>query len=142
MKTEGEFNAFLSKEFKKRRGIVPIKTADKYRSGLSDFIILCDKNTVGIESKFSTKQLGGAGSLITHPFSPVQLTFLHRIGSVGCGAYGLVGVKEEKVMYLVHYRDIPKTGWVSYDIMQASAERFIISPAGVAAMCTYLFGEQ
>lgn len=122
MKDENAFNAHLSKELKKleRPGAdftFYMKAADKFRSGVSDFIIWRRSLSIAIESKFT--KLIGNGLLLSHPFSGPQLTFLESIALSGNEAYGLVGIGEEKAMYLIPYKQIPREGnWQSSDFFK------------------------
>lgn len=141
MKTEGEFNAFISKELKKRKDLLAIKTADKYRAGLSDFIILCQANTVAIESKFIKNPVDNCPNILAHPFSPVQLAFLKRVSATGCGAWGLIAVKQNKTMYLVLERQLAEKMSL-VQVESACCGRFEISPEGVRLMAVFLFGEE
>lgn len=113
MKDENAFNAHISKELKKLERPGPdftfyLKAADKFRSGVSDFIIWRRSLTIAIESKFA--KVVGNGLLLSHNFSGAQITFLESMALAGNEAYGLVGVGEEKAMYLVPYNQIPREG--------------------------------
>lgn len=123
MKDENAFNSHLSKELKRLERTGPdftfyMKAADKFRSGVSDFLIWRKSLTIAVESKFT--KTAGNGLLLSHPFSGPQLTFLESIALSGNEAYGLIGIGEEKAMYLVPYKRIPKEGnWQSKDFFES-----------------------
>ena len=112
MKTEGQFNAYLSKEIKRYSPRVHvIKVADKFTTGISDFIIWCNGRSMGLESKFiddlpkrkSTK-------IFSHPFSGAQVTFLESLNLAGSFGFGIVAIESQKKFYVIDYDRIPPGG--------------------------------
>lgn len=115
MKTEGDFNAALSKQLRKA-GIFAIKVADKFTIGISDFLILHNSRTLAMECKFISDWPSDKARLLKHPFSGEQLTFMESVRLAGHMAVGLIAVKEAGRMFLVESRLIPHSGnWVSGD---------------------------
>ena len=137
MKTEGEFNAFLSKEFKKHEGILAIKTADKYRAGISDFILCVDGHMVCIESKFSTVEpKTSTQKILKHDFAPEQKTFLKRACTAGASTFGLVACKSTKLMYLLREGVLDLT--MNVENIRMYSVAFDLTPVGVLNMLSYI----
>ena len=89
MKTENEFNAYLSREFKKIRGLRSIKASDKYTPGISDFLLW--KGGLGgfLETKFLKAFPRPSSLLLKHPFSTEQVSFLKGMSKIAdCAAWG------------------------------------------------------
>ena len=109
MKTEGDFNAALSKQFRKA-GIFAIKVADKFTIGISDFLILHNSVTLALECKFISEWPSDRAQLLKHPFTGEQLTFMESVRLAGHRAIGLVAVKEAGKMILIESQAIPESG--------------------------------
>lgn len=109
MKTENDFNAFLSSEFKRYLpGISALKTSDKYQIGLPDFIIWGYGLSAGVESKFILDFPKRKGTkVLKHPFKRDQISKLKEIDDTLNRGYGIVGVKKNKIIYVFDVRDIP-----------------------------------
>jgi hypothetical protein len=112
LKTEGQFNAHLSKEFKRfNPKLKCLKVADKFSVGISDFLLWGNGKSRAIESKFVTHlPVRATTKVLSHPFAGAQLTFLEDICLAGCSGWGLIGIGETKTMHLLMLEDIPKEG--------------------------------
>ena len=112
MRTENQFNAYLSGEFKRfYPKLTYMKTSDKYNVGVPDFFLWAYGTCRGLESKFIKKLPENADSkLLEHPFSPTQLTFLHKIEGTFNHGFGVIGCDANKIMYVIRSPFIPSNG--------------------------------
>ena len=112
MKTEGEFNAYLSKQLKKYNPqVASVKIADKFQVGISDFLIWANSKSLALETKhIMDLPERKTTKILTHPFSGAQLTFLETISLAGSMGYGLISIDSEQRFYVIHYKDIPSDG--------------------------------
>lgn len=124
MKSENDFNRYLSKQFKAMRGLVHIKTADKYTPGVSDFLLWSGGKGAFLETKFIRKMPRVTANLLKHPFSSKQVSFLKGMTNVaGCPAWGAVGVFEEKRIYCLPSWMIPFEGnWKVVDFLKMKSK--------------------
>jgi hypothetical protein len=110
MKTEHDFNAFLSKKLREMQpDVFHAKVSDKYHLGMSDFLIWHGGRTLALESKF-IKARSKSGRLLTYAFKPTQITFLKQMSLAGSAAYGLVAIGDERSMFPVELSRIPPNG--------------------------------
>lgn len=132
MKDENAFNRHLGKELTKlhKKRVFHMKAADKFRSGVSDFLIWRVGSSLAIESKF-VKDLGDAPKLskkklLSHAFSGEQITFLESIALSGNHAWGLVAIDEIRRMVMVPYREIPENGnWKTSEFVNLMETHFV-----------------
>jgi len=114
MKDENAFNASLSKRLKrlekKPNFTLYIKPADKFREGISDFLIFRSGKTLALETKFVGDWPSDKALLLKHEFSGAQQTFLESMVLSGNLAFGLVAVDSEKKMFLIPQHGIPESG--------------------------------
>lgn len=104
-KTENEFNAFLSSEFKKLAPqLEAIKIADKFKSGLSDFLLWYDGASCALEVKF-VKELPvrNDSMVLDHKFSGAQIRKMTRLVETGNRAMGVVAVKSLDLMFFIPF---------------------------------------
>jgi hypothetical protein len=104
MKNEGEFNAFLSRHFRRHLPrVTSIKVSDRFTAGVSDFILWHEGRSTVLEAKF-IKCFGKNGRpTLDHPFSAAQMNFMKNVNHTANGSYGVVGVGDERVMYLLNF---------------------------------------
>ena len=122
MKTEGNFNSHLSKQFKKLAPDVHyLKASDRFAVGVSDFLVFGKGKTLAIESKFVNTVPGDNVRLLNHEFTGPQLTFLESMELAGCRALGLVGIKEFGRMYLIERRFL-KNNWKVREFLELLPE--------------------
>lgn len=120
MKTENDFNAYLSKQFKRMRNLRALKTADKYSPGISDFLLWKDGKGAFLETKYIKDYPKPNRKLLTHTFSTKQLSFLEE-GELrgGCPAWGAIGVGSEKKIYCFPWYLIPSDGnWKTEEFLK------------------------
>lgn len=112
MKDENAFNRYLGKELTKLscNNTFYTKVADKFRTGVSDFIIWSCETSLAMESKFIKTFPTDKSKLLKHPFSGQQITYMESVDLTGNFGFGLVGVYDIKKMYTVHYKSIPEEG--------------------------------
>jgi len=116
MKDENAFNQYLGKELTKmhQQRLYHMKAADKFRSGVSDFLIWKTFTSAAVECKFvgGKEQLNSDSKkkLLSHPFTGEQITFLESIARTGNRAWGLVFFNFAKQMILIPWDKIPEGG--------------------------------
>lgn len=112
MKNEHALNSSLSKGMNYfSPNLKHVKISDKYSIGISDFLLWMDGESAAMEVKFiKDYPKRGGTKLLSHPFSGVQLSFLHEIDATKNGGYGLVGVDSERRMYIIPYWRLPEEG--------------------------------
>lgn len=123
MRDENAFNAKIAEKLKRMEKPGPtfthyLKAADRFRSGVSDFLIWRSGITLAMENKY-IKGWGNPGAaLLNHTFDGAQQTFLESQELAGCKAFGLVGVADG--MYLIHRKQIPESGnWKTFEFQGA-----------------------
>lgn len=120
MKTENDFNKYLTIQFKKIKWLKCVKTADKYTPGISDFMLWAQGKGAFLETKLIKKLPKLSSLLLRHPFSSKQVSFLRGMTSVaGCPAWGAIGVLEEKMIYCATSWMIPIEGnWTTMEFLK------------------------
>lgn len=104
MDSEHEFNAYITKTIKKMgTDYKIIKTSDRFKLGLADWLLIHKGRAIAIESKF-IKKVGLRGGLLSHPLSPVQYSFLKSIELAGGLSYVLLGIRDSNEMLCFDYR--------------------------------------
>lgn len=117
MRTENDFNAYLSKEFRKR---VPelhfSKLSDKHIAGIPDFVLWHRSTSRGLECKMITDfPKTDKGRVLTkHPFTLKQLSYMGFMEKTGNHAFGLIYCKKDNSMYLARRNRIPDSGNWTY----------------------------
>lgn len=87
------------------------KASDKYKAGVSDFLIWTNGLSLAMEVKFIKTIPKPTIKLLGHTFSTEQISFLQGFDILGGGkAFGLIGVDCEKKVYPVWWKDIPSKG--------------------------------
>jgi penicillin-binding protein-related factor A (putative recombinase) len=138
MRDEAEFNSFLAKELKKHHAnVVTVKICDRFKIGLSDFIMWMNGTSICLECKRAVTG-NKKGKLLTHAFTPPQKHFLTKITHTKNLAYGLVSVEEEKVMYLLPLEAISEDGNVTKTDLVLKAKPFDRTSQGVKEFIAYL----
>jgi hypothetical protein len=124
MKSENDFNRYLSKEFRTMRNLMCIKTADKYTPGISDFLLWSKGRGAFLETKFIKKIPSTTAKLLRHPFSSKQVSFLKGMTNVaGCPAWGVIGVQLEKKIYAFPSWMIPSEGnWIVEEFLRMKSK--------------------
>ena len=111
MKTENDFNRYLTVQFKTIKWLKFLKTADKYTPGVSDFLLWTQGKGAFLETKFIKKIPKLSSLLLRHPFNSKQVSFLRGMTNVaGCPAWGGIGVLDEQKIYCVPSWMIPMEG--------------------------------
>lgn len=104
MRNENEFNAYLSKNFRKMyKRVKYTKVSDRFTPGVSDFLVwFSGGNSAALECKY-VQSLGDEDkpALQKHPFTPAQINFLRDIASTGNVASGLIFVNDIRKMFLI-----------------------------------------
>lgn len=122
MKTENDFNAYLSKEL---RRYIPdlhfIKASDKHIAGVPDFILWSESTSRGLEVKFIKEfPKTERGKVLKHAFGGKQISFLSHMEKTANHGFGLTYCKENNFMYLCRVQDIPEDGnWKYGEFKQA-----------------------
>lgn len=125
MNTEGEFNAFITKEIRKLGpDFKAIKLSDRFRIGLPDWIMIYQGKAIAVEAKF-VRKAPARGKLLSHPITPPQLSSLKSMALAGCGCWGLIANGETRRMAAVGLPGIPEGGNFTYDLFQDSLNRYV-----------------
>jgi hypothetical protein len=116
MKTENDFNAYLSKQFMRfYPEYQALKISDRFHTGWSDFIITGYDKACFLECKRSKQDGSEKANILERPFTPPQIAFL-RNSEISARAYGLVALEQSKKMILVPPKEIPENGnWKRQD---------------------------
>ena len=112
MKTENEFNAYLSAALRKLEpyGVFALKVAEKYHIGISDLFIWRGGRCAAVEVKFVREMPRRNGKVLKHEFDGKQVTFLKRVAATGNPAWGMVAIHEERRVILIPFHEIPPDG--------------------------------
>jgi len=125
MNTEGEFNAFITKEIRMLgQEYKAIKLSDRFRIGLPDWIMIYKGRTIAVEAKF-VKKTPTKGRLLNHPITAPQLSSLKSMALAGCGCWGLIANGETRRMAAVALTGIPETGNFSCDLFTNEMNRYV-----------------
>ncbi len=138
MKTEHEFNAYLSKELKKLKpAVYAQKMSDRFAVGVSDFLLFHNGRATVFETKFVRELPKRNGKVLSHAFDGKQLTYFKSISNTGNSAFGVVGVGEEKTAYVIPFYNIPESGnWTAPELKSSAAGVFFFSD--VAGMAKFM----
>lgn len=130
MKNENAFNAFLSSEMKKLgTSFKSLKLSERYHIGIADFIVFgCDGKSSAIECKFVSK-IKSKGSLLNHPVSGAQMSFLKGMSLAGVNSWVLIGVEPLKMMALIPSSMFPESGncdvsWFKDTVLNSESESY------------------
>lgn len=140
MKDENVFNSKLSSWFKSywsSKGFFHIKSSDKYREGISDFILWGNSRSCALESKFIMSIPEGNKMWLNHKFTPPQRTFLHCIEKTGNLSVGLIGVRDKRMMLAIPRSAIPECGNIR---SEEGGVWFPITKEGAGSLIDYLVG--
>ena len=141
MKTEGEFNSFLSKEFSRLTPMLKyLKASDRFAIGVSDFLLWYKGRSRGLECKFVKEIKSQNRKILEHPFSGAQVTFLEGLVLSGSDGFGLVGIKSLKKMYLLDVSVlIQGTNWKAKDFFNLPYKEFDLTKDGVMYLINEMF---
>lgn len=110
MKTENEFNAFVTKQIQKLgSSYKAIKASDRFHIGISDWLIYHDGKAVAVESKF-IKKIPKSGKLLGHTITGPQITFLKTMELAGTQGFVIIGVGDRSQIAVIPTELLPKEG--------------------------------
>jgi len=112
MKTENDFNRFLSAEIKRLSPTVfAFKSADKYGLGVPDYIIWGHGYSCVFESKFIQSLPDKPNTkILKHTFKRTQQSFMKNVMGASNPAWGIIGCKKNKIIYVIEATSIPESG--------------------------------
>lgn len=122
MKTENEFNAFVTKQIQKLgSSYKAIKASDRFHIGISDWLIYHDGKAIAVESKF-VKKIPKSGKLLGHTITGPQITFLKTMELAGTRGFVIIGFGELGQIAVIPTEEIPKEG--NYNVKDLSTEHW------------------
>jgi hypothetical protein len=112
MKTENDFNRFLSEEIKRLSpDIFYFKAADKYGLGVPDFLLWGYGYSTVFETKFIQEMPArNTTKLLKHTFKRTQQSFIKKIIATDNPGWGIIGCKASRVIYVINGDAIPESG--------------------------------
>ena len=121
MNNENEFNAWLTKDIRKLgTEIKAIKLSDRFRSGVSDWLIFHKGLTIAVESK-AVKELPKRGRALKHPVTGPQLSFFESMRLAGICGFVIVAELDIRAMTVIPYPSVPRSGnFTVEDILHAA----------------------
>lgn len=139
MKNEDAFNHWLSKELKTfRPDVMALKMAEKFHIGVADFMFVKGGKVVYVETKFLREPPTSKNTVLKHPFSGAQLTFLRNMQKAGARCFGAVGLGYADEILIFTYDELPMWGnWSLAAWQDAKAEAFHFDH--LERMLDYLF---
>jgi hypothetical protein len=143
-KSEDDFNAYLTAEFKKIRPVIGVlKMSAKFHIGVADYFLTRGREAVLFESKLIREFPKRTGLVLNHPFDGTQQSFLRRFDLAGTPTWGLIGcqVNGLDVMWPVPLESIPSTGnWKRNDFLELVETLPAVPMSQVGALVDALFG--
>lgn len=144
MRTENDYNAFLSKELRKRMDHLRfIKASDKHIGGVPDFIMWSDGTSRGFETKFINDfPKTERGKILSHVFKPKQITFLSDMQKTANYGFGGIFCKATGFLYVMSVESIPEDGnWTNGDFQALvhSGEVVLFEKSDIDGLLKYLF---
>lgn len=123
MNNENEFNAWLTKDIKKLgSSIKAVKFSDRFRPGVSDWLIFHNGITIAVESK-AIKSLPKRGNALKHPVTGPQMTFFESMRLAGICGFVIVAELDIRVITAIPYPHVPENG--NFPVKEiSSAEHF------------------
>ena len=122
MKTENEFNAFVTKQIQKLgSSYKAIKASDRFHIGISDWLIYHDGKAIAVESKFIKKR-PKSGKLLQHVITGPQITFLKTMELAGTRGFVIIGMGDLGQIAVIPTDNIPKEG--NYNVKDLNAVRW------------------
>lgn len=112
MKNENEFNAWMTSQIRKLgTRYKAIKLSDRFRFGVSDWLIFHDGKGIAVESK-AIKNLPKTmrGKALKHPVTGPQMTFFESMRLAGIKGYVIVAILDHRSITAVPYPCVPKHG--------------------------------
>jgi len=112
VKTEGEFNAWMSKEYKRRssQGVYALKVSDRFQVGIADFIVWRNGKSVAHENKAISDFPKTDKLILKHVFDGAQTTWLETFELAGNRSYGIIVVLKLGKFYVFDRKHIPLSG--------------------------------
>ena len=91
-KSENDFNAHLTSSIKKLgTSYKAIKTSDRFKIGMADFLIFHKGMCCAVESKYISK-IPSKGNMLKHVVSGPQLSFLKGMELAGARTHIILGI--------------------------------------------------
>lgn len=101
MQNENYFNAYITAKIKHMgKSYKVVKTSDRFKLGMPDWLLFHRGNAVAVEAKF-VKTRKKKGNVLTHKLSGSQQTALQSFTHAGVPGWVLLGIADEKGMYLI-----------------------------------------
>lgn len=112
MKTENDFNAYLTKEIRKLgTDYRAVKLCDRFKIGLADWLMFYKGKPVALEAKFvKTLPKTKAKKVLGHPITGPQISFLVGMELAGVRGFAIVASSSDSMMRLIPTHEIPPTG--------------------------------
>jgi penicillin-binding protein-related factor A (putative recombinase) len=128
MKNEAAF----SRQLKKLANRIPylsfLKLSDKYKVGLSDYLVIFKGQASFIECKFKESLKG----TIKYSFTPAQKAFFITQSQAGARCFGLIWVEEVRRMFLLPGDVVLKTQAKEYaDLLETYGDSYQLSSEGL-----------
>lgn len=144
MKDENAFNSWLSSKLKKRKpDIVSKKIADKYKRGISDFLLWGYGTSVILECKFiADYPKTPSAKALKHDFSPEQMNYMREIERTGNKCFGLVYVDSRRLAHLLPYEILRAAHeqTLTSEILQTNGYIITKTEEGVDFLLDIVFG--
>lgn len=112
MKTENDFNRHVTKQIRLLgTSVCAVKFSDRFKAGISDWMIFKAGRVVAAESKF-IRELPGprATNVLKHPVSGPQFTFLKKMTLCGARSFVFLGIGCLKKIVLIRQIEVPQSG--------------------------------
>lgn len=111
MKSEGEFNAWMSKEYKRKSpDVFAIKVSDRFQAGIADFMVWRNGKSIAHENKAIMNFPQTDKLILKHVFDGVQQTWLETFELAGNRSYGIIAVLKLGKFYVFDRKYIPPSG--------------------------------
>jgi len=112
VKTENDFNRHVTKQIRLLgTSVCAVKFSDRFKAGISDWVIFKAGKAVAAEAKF-IRELPGpkAAKALKHPVSGPQLTFLKKMTLCGARGFIFLGIASLKKILVINQLEVPMSG--------------------------------
>lgn len=140
MRIETDFSHFITKNLRRQKGMHFIKVADKFKTGISDFLLWFEGSSCALEIKFvQALPAKPTSQALSHPFSLSQIGFLSDVKDTGNKGYGLVGIGETRSMCLLDVEKMAAAKGKPSGLDLYAAKTFPLTEKGIIELVDFIF---
>lgn len=127
MGTENTFNGYVTSVMKRMGNKFKVqKVSDRFKSGVSDWLVFHEGLVIALESKYIQKMpLQPETKLLRHTVTGPQRTYMKTLAEANVPSWVIVGIGVERRIVVVPFPDIPVAGnWTAAEFLAQQKSLF------------------